>query len=169
LVFNVLLCSCLVPGATSLGEKGKSLALQHRSDETILVFKTDCDAFRTGVIGDRDSTTCDGLILVISKDNGSTILLVELKGTDLDHAVKQLETTLNVIRKKLPAGFDVMFRAVVVASGTASPKPSQEIKAQLKDKRCPLKVFKTKADDAQVRNFLNGDTTPDLSKHRARR
>jgi len=106
---------------------------------------------------------------VISKDNGSTILLVELKGTDLDHAVKQLETTLNVIRKKLPAGFDVMFRAVEVASGTASPKPSQEIKAQLKDKRCPLKVFKTKADDAQVRNFLNGDTTPDLSKHRARR
>jgi len=117
MAFDFLLWNCVAPGKTSISEFGIKASLKPYEDECVLAFRIDCDEFRTH-FGVRRA--CDGLFFVKTKNEDPLLVLVELKGSDVGHAVEQLHDTLDGL-KRSHIRKPVTYRAVIVTRG-GSPK-----------------------------------------------
>lgn len=80
-------------------EKCMKISLKERSTVYLLNFvpAMDCAAYQVDdyIIKGADKDKCDKLIVAAKDDNEIVSIFVELKGTDVAHAVKQLEATLS--------------------------------------------------------------------------
>jgi len=116
---NYLLWNCLVPGKTSVGERGKSANMDRKPDECVLAFRTDDRGFRErfGLPGKR---ACDGVFFLRRDGQQPEIIFVELKGTDISTAAKQLGNSLRAVRTELDRiRLEARYHAVVVKAGRA--------------------------------------------------
>jgi hypothetical protein len=118
---DTLVLDCVRKGS-SYSEKGKSVSIAKRSDESVLLFHTDNAAARS-VLGIARS--CDVTFLYMRHLSRPVLLFCELKGRNVADAAEQIESTLvairgiiqRTIRRDFPRNGDV--RAVVVRSGSA--------------------------------------------------
>ena len=96
--FNVLLLSSLLPKNTHGEEAVQVRATNYNDEEIILFFHIDTPKIRRdlGIQGEA----CDLIIYYASKKRRS-ICLVELKGSDIGHAVEQISNTYNHIKQRL--------------------------------------------------------------------
>ncbi|MFP5273553.1 hypothetical protein [Coleofasciculus sp.] len=105
--FNTLLLTeCFLPGQTHYKESGVEISLQPESGETVLFFSIDDQSnpnckFRQLLGIDKDNQNICDLIVFYAKDNQRMICFVELKGSDLGRAVKQVCNTDKFLRQKL--------------------------------------------------------------------
>ena len=104
--FNFLLANHLLSG-TSSKESRVNVSIKPENGETILFFRLDSDGNRQLrkclAIGDT-GIICDLLIYHFSINNKKPkICLVEQKGKDISHAVKQIENVYDAFRKNLNA------------------------------------------------------------------
>lgn len=108
--------------STVAKEKGKEFRLENKSKKTICRVKVDgC------LINDQRTKRCDYLFKICETKQH---FLVELKGTDVDEAVKQIISTFDLINKKLKLSPE-RFEGVIVASSV--PKAEQKFRT-LKEK-----------------------------------
>jgi len=116
MAFDFLLWHCLDPGKTSVSESGKSARLKPKGGECVLLFKIDSARFRAEFEIER---VCDALFFYKSEHKAPVLLFVELKGTDVESAIDQLDQTLKSVRNKLDNEANCL--AVVACSGS-TPK-----------------------------------------------
>jgi hypothetical protein len=120
--WNCLFRECLQKG-TSVSESGRSASLDRRPGECVLLFKTDCPRFRS-VFGVGDRPLSDAVFYykaAAGADTQQALIFVELKGTDVAHALEQLRTAVEVVRKKMPeleTSWSFRWVAVVVTRGS---------------------------------------------------
>lgn len=80
-------------------EKCKKISLKERSTVYSLSFSPpmDCAAYQVDgyIIKGADKDKCDKLVVAANEKDEMVSVFVELKGSDVAHAVKQLEATLN--------------------------------------------------------------------------
>jgi len=123
--FNELMINCIKNG-TSHKEHGVSVYAKPRQGggETILFFAIDsnsnnCSNF-PGVI--NTDVICDLLVYYSTKDSDKKLCLVELKGSDIKHAVKQIigtkDRTENLLKKRGNYQ-NINWKALIVHSGSA--------------------------------------------------
>jgi hypothetical protein len=114
-----LLWDCLIVGKTSY-EEHIAVSLKPSGGETVLLFRTDSDTARRhlDLVG---KPSCDLLFWHRGQGTPVTLLFVELKGDDCDHARQQLQSTLLAVRDRLPRDIRkrTQFRAVIVSSASA--------------------------------------------------
>lgn len=136
--FNYLLWNCLLPGKTSVSERKVDAKLKPEAGESVLVFKIDTDGFRK-----RFDTKLVADALFFHKTEGKvpTILLVELKGSDVEQGIKQLAETVRAVKKKLPErNFPAEFQAIVrISRGSPNDIKGQQRKFE-RELRVPLRV-----------------------------
>ncbi len=109
--------------ATVTKEKGKEFRLQNKSKKTVCrVHIDDC------LTRDKRTKRCDYLFKICETENH---FLVELKGSDVDHAVNQIISTFDFINKKLklPPKY---FEGVIVSSSI--PRAAEQKFRILKEK-----------------------------------
>lgn len=79
--------------------KCEKISLKERSTVYVLqmVPKMDCAAYQVDgyIIKGADKDKCDKLVLAANDNNEMVSVFVELKGSDVAHAVKQLDATLS--------------------------------------------------------------------------
>ena len=138
--FNTLLLTCLKYG-TSFGEHGANVRVEGgRSDGTVLFFSIDDQSNpRSTLREDLDigGKICD--LLIFYAPNGSdkkVLCLVELKGSDITRAVKQIKSTYlslksTFIRTHLQ---EIEWKAYVLTAGS-SPRNIKE------NKKCLIETF----------------------------
>ena len=94
-------------------EKGRKYIAHNEQQKCIYKVKVD-----GGLI--KDNARCDWAVAVVSKEGTlEEIFLVELKGSDVDHAFDQITGTLSFMSTKYPAK---KWFARVVCSKVSSPK-----------------------------------------------
>ena len=71
----------------------------------------------------EETCKCDYLVLINRKENDA--ILVELKGVDVAHALKQIKGTLNLFNDYF-ASFSHVYGRVVVASATPNLKATPD-------------------------------------------
>jgi len=114
---------------THFDEKGKSVRIKPEGGETILVFKTDSDAFRKEF---RVGRASDVLFLVQRPRARPRLLFVELKGTHIGDAADQLKETVAAVSRSLQQRLGLEYptpadmTAIVVRGGSA-PTNQQDI------------------------------------------
>ncbi|OJT23270.1 hypothetical protein BO221_20620 [Archangium sp. Cb G35] len=87
--FDRLLWQCLMPGEHEFSEEGITVRLLPEGKETVLMFRTDSNAFRDGQPGVK---ACDLVFFYRGPAAPKPVLLfVELKGSDYEAAEAQLE------------------------------------------------------------------------------
>lgn len=97
--FNILLLTgCFLPGQTHYKESGVEISLQPESGETVLFFSIDNQSnpnckFRQILGIDKENQNICDLIVFYAKGDKRIICFVELKGSDLGTAVKQVCNT----------------------------------------------------------------------------
>ncbi len=88
--------SCLVRG-TSVQEEGVGVSIKPLKDETIRFYRTDCDPARDKLSMDEDELkSCDYVVLylkVIQNNQKELLCFLELKGSEFEHAISQIENT----------------------------------------------------------------------------
>jgi hypothetical protein len=150
---DILISSCIQPG-TSYSEKGRSASIAKGNDETVLLFKTDCDIVRRVLSINR---ACDIAFLYMKHRTRPILLFVELKGKNINDAAEQIKTTMqaisniirNTIHPRFPEKRDV--RAIVVRSGSA-PQNQFEIQEKFfRETGVRLQFAREKAD---LRQFI---------------
>ena len=100
--FNLLLLSSL-KRETKLSDHGHTVFIRPKQDEHILFFDIDNDtsALRAALQERmRQINICDGLIFYQSGSK-QILCLVELKGSDIEHAVHQILNTYNFLQELL--------------------------------------------------------------------
>jgi hypothetical protein len=127
---DYLLCRCLVIDKSSYVDQGtgRGVKIDRRPGELILVCAPDKESIREetrryfGV-----QRFCDVIIFYASAAlKCPTIVLVELKGKDIIHAIAQLEAVITGILKKNPfLERHARFKALIVTTGSV---PSQVLK-----------------------------------------
>lgn len=97
---------CRKPG-TSAKEKGLKVSTETLEGETIIFFHTDCDEGRRCLsITNQGNKVCDYLIYYSKEDKQNEIAcLLELKGTNLEDAKKQVTETHRHLKVLLSAEF----------------------------------------------------------------
>lgn len=130
-----------------VSENGKRYLLTTSNREESVVYAVD------GVIV-RDGLRCDKLVLV--KRSAMAVAperwtesFVELKGTDVNHAIEQLRQTLKKGIFKHPSNDDIRARIVAQSFPSSKSNPTME-KAKmefLKDYNCDLRGMKTGQED----------------------
>ena len=102
--FNTLLLTCLIPGA-SVSEHGGRVSVKPQSGEIVLFFVVDDQTNRDstlrqdlGIVG----AICDCVVYYIKGDK-KVLCLVELKGSNVDHAVEQIMNTFQYLKQSLEA------------------------------------------------------------------
>lgn len=153
--FNTLLLTCLNP-RTSFGEAHNRIALQREADEIILFFVTDdqsnpTSAFRSDL--QIDGVICD-LIIFYAQGDKKTLCLVELKGSDLEHAVAQIINTHQHLQNKLKHSHRrlVGWKAYIQISG-GIPKELKELQKSL-HKTFGKHNYVITRDDRQFADFI---------------
>ena len=137
--FNFLLCECLHPGKTGFGEAGKGARIKPEGGECVLVFGIDNEPFRK-----RFAVTkaCDALFFYKSGTKGPVLFFVELKGSDISSAARQIGQALQAVRKKL-LGPEWDYRAVVVTR-KSFPKRNGDLRSRFwKEYRLELKICRS--------------------------
>ncbi len=127
----------------TVSEKGKRYALVTTEGQDSVVYAVD------GYIV-KDGQRCDKLVLVrrtpkgLIPENWSEVF-VELKGTDIDHAVAQLRATLSNSLFKHPANDDIRARIVAQSFPAHKSDPTMENakKEFRKNFKCDLRGMKT--------------------------
>jgi hypothetical protein len=110
--FTHLLWKCLLPDQARVREGGKTAHLDRKKGECVLAFQIDQADFRKA-FDLKDKPVCDGLFFFKTSATVPVLFLVELKGSDFARAVEQIESTLQLLKKKL-AQYPSKYRAVVV-------------------------------------------------------
>jgi hypothetical protein len=152
MVMNRLVWACFIQG-TSFADGGPGIRIEPQAGEKILFFKTDGDECRRLLAMAINDAICDALVFYRLDLNRPIFLFVELKGSDVLHAVEQIESTAAAVRKWLPAGLArPIERGLVVSSGSAPRGGS----AAIKTKTVPIQ-FKSGVRKANIdiRGYLN--------------
>lgn len=130
----------------SVSENGKTYILRLNPPKECAVYQIDGHIITSNL-------RCDKLIIVISDVRDATIF-VELKGRDVEHAIKQLESTLShPIFKQDRNPTDIIRARIVSNSGPASPanKALNLAKIQfLKRFNCDLRLIRSKSPDVAL-------------------
>lgn len=134
--FDRLLVDHLQPGATSISERAASFNVGKTQGNAVLVFNVDSEAGRKAIGLSKDSKACDGLVAVLSQDR-QVLLFVELKGSDVKHAMEQLKATIGAVKETMHSQTWNQFKkiALIVRSGRSdrAPQSSQKKKKAQKD------------------------------------
>jgi len=97
--FDRLLWQCLMPGEYTFSEEGITVRLPPEAQETVLMFRTDSDAFRDWRPGVK---ACDLVFFYRGPAAPQPVLLfVELKGSDYEAAEAQLESAFRRVWEQL--------------------------------------------------------------------
>lgn len=135
--FNTLLLNCLTHG-TSFTENG-TVRIQQQAGETILFFNIDEQSNRgCGLrrkLGMQRGEICDLVVFYAHRDNSEKVIcLVELKGSDVKHAARQVKNVYQHFRKSLARQLvpRVDWRAFIYMKGKA-PKEIKEVRLELED------------------------------------
>ncbi|NHI95059.1 MAG: hypothetical protein EAX96_21390 [Candidatus Lokiarchaeota archaeon] len=143
--FNLLIINHLLHG-THFGESGVSVSMKPESGETILFFHLDSEQNRQQFnkylgISNKDELICDLLIYYLNhthKETKKFICLVELKGRDVSHGVKQLLKTYEMFITKIGDELlfqDVKWGAIIINhSKSSTPKQTKKLLKPLADK-----------------------------------
>src|SRR5262245_16617401 len=117
--FELLLWRCLDPGRTSFGEQGLSAQIKPEGKETVLVFHSDTEIFRDTFGLSPEDNVSDAIFFYKKEASRPIVLFLELKGTDIEHARKQLTMVIKVVRDKMGAGVrsETDYRAIILTSG----------------------------------------------------
>jgi hypothetical protein len=159
---NNLLFNVLIHG-TSYEENGKKVKItksKNSGDSTILFFHIDDNNSIIKQNNPRDKI-CDLFIYVSNKNKGGNknnnfndkklLILAELKGSDIKHAVEQIKqthTTLKNMFKNANLNKNIEWNAIIVASGGSIKNPKKYQKEFAKSK---IKlILKTNAVELQV-------------------
>ena len=152
--FNFLLANQFYYG-TSFKERGVSVSIKSKKDETFIFFHLDSDNNRRlrkylG-IGDT-SRICDLLIYYFNKhDDKPSICLVELKGEKVSDAIPQIESAYDAFSKKLKDKHifdDFSWGALIMQkSNSSAPTNNKQLLNKLKQKGLVCKT--TKKDAAE--------------------
>lgn len=102
--FNSLLLVSLMTD-THFSESGVEVSMKQEAGEKVLFFKTDQKAVRDSLR--IDGHVCDGLVFYY-RGNEKTCCFVELKGSKVDTAVKQVINTCEYLKKELKASLGRM-------------------------------------------------------------
>jgi len=140
-----LLRSCFLHGPTSVTESGKTASLDRRDGECVLVFRIRSSDFPPLSI----ERSCDAVFFHLARDGRPTVLLVELKGSDITHAVEQIVATLPIVTRGLGA-LRPKVRAVIVTERGVPKQAKRQILHFRKIHNVPLKTSK----DGRLRSFL---------------
>ncbi len=98
--FNFLLWHCLLPGKTQISEQGCSARILPKSDETVLAFRIDLEAFREEY-DLRGKKLCDGFFFIFKAgDTRPKLIFVELKGSDVTAAAEQLIIAVTFLKQR---------------------------------------------------------------------
>lgn len=95
---------------TSVENRSKHIA-RNQDNSSVRQFKVDGEVFPAKTEPQR----CDYLLL---NDDKKTAYFIELKGTQVEKAIKQIETTINEIKGSIPQY--VIYRRIVTSCGTHS-------------------------------------------------
>ena len=122
--FEPLLWRCLMPGKTGFDEQGLSARIKPGGGETILVFHSDTTVFRDSFGLPPESNVSDAIFFYKNEARRPVVLFLELKGTHLEHATRQLTTVIKAIRLKMDAEVRnaTDYRAIILTSGSAPVK-----------------------------------------------
>ncbi len=158
---DYLLCRCLVLDKSSYVDQGtgRGVQMDRRPGELILVCAPDEKPVREETRRHFEvQNFCDVIIFYLSAAlKCPTILLVELKGKDMDHAIKQLEAVITGILKKNPIlKRHARFKALIVTTGSV---PSQLHKTTqdrfMKNYNMPIYQKTNKHGSINIRDFVN--------------
>jgi hypothetical protein len=124
------LWQCLVPGQYAFSEEGITVQLPPQTGETVLMFRTDSDAFRDWQPGVK---ACDLLFFHRGPaTRKTTLLFVELKGSEYEAAESQLENAVKRVWEQLDPqclGGETRVGAVVVLGRSVM----MDVKARIKE------------------------------------
>jgi hypothetical protein len=128
--FDRLLWQCLVPGEYEFSEEGITVRLSPEARETMLMFRTDSEAFRDWRQGVK---ACDLLFFYRGPAAPkATLLFVELKGSEYEAAESQLENAFKRVWAQLDPqcqGGEIRAGAVVVLGRSVM----MDVKARIKE------------------------------------
>lgn len=117
------LADCLCSG-TAEHEKGKSVRIEPKADEVVLLFKTDHATARKylGI-----TAASDVVFLYVRHQQPPRLVFVELKGSDLKKAADQLSNTIAAVKRRLtqiigPSRANVVRMTALVVFSGAVPK-----------------------------------------------
>ncbi len=147
-----LLWFCLAQG-TSIEEQGLKLSIRPNGDETILVFGTDCAEFRRSFYApEADQLASDALFFYKRADKQPVLVFVELKGRNIDHALKQLRATILAVKRGVEAalGGATTCLALVVSDGATSKTRQNKQRDFETETGVPLRVKSTTRNKAAV-------------------
>jgi len=157
--FNTLLLNCLIH-RTSFSEEGARVSIKRQPGEITLFFNIDeqsnrkCGLRRT--LGMGESVICDLVVFHTHRDNDKKVIcLVELKGSDVKHAAKQVINTYQHFRKSLarPLLQRIDWKACIYLKGSA-PKETKKVRQDLEKTFGRGKVNITSESD--LGRFLRG-------------
>jgi len=112
----------LVSDKTSHSEEGRGVEIGRRSGETILLFTPDDEQVREttrkhfGV-----SNFCDIIIFYKSSLGSPIVFFVELKGTDIGHAITQIESTVTAMMRRCTQLKSSSRLVAIIVSTASSP------------------------------------------------
>src|SRR5205809_6101327 len=96
--FEPLLWHCLIPGRTGFEERGLSVRITPQGAETILVFHSVSKVFRDSFRLPAESNVSDAIFFYRREGRRPAVLFLELKGTHIEHAARQLTTVIKAVR-----------------------------------------------------------------------
>ncbi len=141
MAFNYLLWYCLVPDKTSHAEEGRGVEIGRRSGETILLFTPDDERVREttrkyfGV-----PNFCDVIVFYKSSLASPIVFFVELKGTNIGHAITQIESAVTGMTKRCTALKSSSRLVAIIVSTASSPALIKAAQKRL-SKTCQVALY----------------------------
>jgi hypothetical protein len=150
--FHSVVAACLHPG-TAAKEKGKSVRIDLKKDETVLLFRTDSNEAKA-YLGIK--TASDFVYFYMKDQHTPKLVFVELKGSDLAKAAEQLQATIGAVRDLLAKRVGALAKslrvdAVVVFSGSA-PKSLDDVQRQFR--KVTGVSLRTQRESLDIRAFI---------------
>jgi hypothetical protein len=143
-----LLANCYIGKNTAISEADSSFELDLSKGETLLWFSIDNQTNPQSNIKQEweIQNICDYLGLY-TKHNGTTtdvqnhncVLMVELKGQNVEHALNQLKATYQALKKDM-LRCTKHFSLIVIHTAGRTPD-TKKLKADLKDSQTELEIF----------------------------
>jgi hypothetical protein len=156
-VFECLLRNCLLHGKTSASQNKTRFALDPNKGETILVFQVDQDSGRQCLGVRADSQVCDLLVLILRPKIKPILAFIELKGSDFEHGLQQINATATAARRRMRQVWDHyrVIGAVVLANNATVPRGAdlKELLRQFDLDIRPLKQGKPMSVDEFLKRF----------------
>jgi hypothetical protein len=129
---------------TKVVECGLGVVIQPEDDERVLFFKTDSPDGRACLQIPTTDVICDLVIFVRQQaKNKPTVLFVELKGGDANHAADQIEKTFKAVRNFFPQSsiFSTPEAFAVIVMATSSPPNKQKLIDRLEKIGLKVKLY----------------------------